>query len=1051
MESRNRLEEIKEDPTQHSQAVRKQVTVLFCDIANYTERTAAMDPEDLSEEIREFQSICTRIAETYQGHISNYLGDGIMILFGHPHASEFSPERAVRAGLEMVESIKTNNRSPRWESKKPLAIRIGIATGLVVVGDRAGKKRDQDELIFGNAPNLAARLQAIAKPNTVVTALRTRRLVGLAFKFKDLGHFDLKGFSQPASAWQILYERKLQKRSGNILRRNTSTFISRKKELMLLDRNFDNACYGFSRFIHINGEPGIGKTRLIRTFEKSVTQPEIHRMRINCSPYYQNSFLRPVSEECQRWLQISESDDLATRQASITWALSIINMDQRDQHLLFTDFLGIPAPSEIEVLDISPEEKRSRIINILARVIMEVSKVRPVLLVAEDLHWADPSTLDLLIELMKQASEERIFGIFTSRNHFKPPWKEPESLSTITLEGLTQVESRRLVESVFENHYLPESLKQNLVHKSDGVPLFLEESCLSAISHMQKVADTGNTTVPLDYDVPETLQDSLNARLDQLGETKSLAQLASTFGESFAFSTISEIARLNNIDADSGVDLLIGENILVQETVMGEDRFKFRHVMFQEAAYQSLLIKTRQHYHQQIAELFLTRDPNFADKHPELLAHHFSKTEQIPRAIELWLKAGETAIEKSAFAESIDHLHQGLALSKSLEPTSSQQHVELLLLLNLGVSLTARAGYYGYEVTRTYERAVELAQKVGDDREEWTALYGLWRCQISQAEYGKGVRLATVLGTLSETIGDPMLRLTTSGIKGMSRLVDGKLDKADRFIDRAVALYDEVDYKKVGLRFGQDPFVTIQGLGAVTKLLRGEIPQSVKAITRSVDVAREIGHPYTIGETLKLASMYEQISRNMEQLRLYCLEAIDISEQYGFEGVLATHRIFLAFADLIRDGNLQQIEIMKDNLILYEQKYGLLFLPYFQGVFAEALLMVERYEEAFETANSILQDIDQSGENWVRPVTLCIKSEAAIKGDLATPTDCKRWYLESLDTAARQDSRLMLGRTLKSHDYFKLDAEAVRGYRQVAEHGDSSLLFANHEYIARRH
>ena len=1051
MESRDRLDRIREETSQHSQAVRKQVTVLFCDIANYTERTAAMDPEDLSEEIQEFQSICTRIAETYQGHISNYLGDGIMVLFGHPHASEFSPERAVRAGLEMVEAIKTNNQSPEWQDKTPLAIRIGIATGLVVVGDRAGQKRDQDELIFGNAPNLAARLQGIAEPNTVVTALRTRRLVGLAFKFKDLGHFELKGFSQSISAWQILSERKLQKRSGNVLKRNTSTFISRKKELMLLNRGFDNACFGFSRFVHINGEPGIGKTRLIRRFEKSITQPEIHRMRINCSPYYQNSFLRPVSEECLRWLQISESDDLATRQASVSWALSIINLDNRDQHLLFNDFLGIPAPGESKQPDITPEEKRRRVIRILTRIIMEVSKIRPVLVVAEDLHWADPSTLDLLTELMNRASEERIFGIFTSRNHFRPPWNTTDSLSTITLEGLTQVESRRMVESVFENHYLPESLKQGLVHKSDGVPLFLEESCLSAISHMEKAADSGNSALPLDYDVPETLQDSLNARLDQLGTAKSLAQLASTFGEGFTFSTISEIARLNNIDAETGIDSLLGENILIEDSVMGEDRFKFRHVMFQEAAYQSLLIKTRQHYHQQIAELFLTRDPNFADKHPELLAHHFSKTEQIPRAIELWLKAGETAIQKSAFAESIDHLHQGLSLSKSLPPSASQQHVELSLLLNLGVSLTARAGYYGYEVTRTYERAVELAQKVGDDREEWTALYGLWRCQISQAEYGKGVRMATVLGTLSETIGDPMLRLTTSGIKGMARLVDGKLDKADRFIDHAVKLYDQVENKKVGLRFGQDPFVTIQGLGAVTKLLRGKIPESVEAINRSVSVARQIGHPYTIGETLKLASMYEQISRNMEQLRSYCLEAIDISEQYGFEGVLATHRMFLAFADLIRDDDARQVDVMKENLILYEQKYGLLFLPYFQGVLAEAMLMTERYEEAFETANLILQDIDQNGENWVRPVTLCIKSEAAIKGNLAPPEVSKRWYIESLDTAAQQDSRLMLGRTLKSHAYFEIDAESVRGYRQLAEHGDPSLLFANHDYIARRH
>ena len=370
-----------------SEAVRKQVTVLFCDIANYTERSASMDPEDLSEDIREFQGICTSIADTYQGHISNYLGDGILILFGHPHASEFSPERAVRAGLEMIQAITQNNQSLQSKNRPPLSIRIGIATGLVVVGERAGQKRDQDELIFGTAPNLAARLQSVAEPNTVVVSLRTRTLVGLSFKCKALPPLELKGFNKPISAWQILHERAQQKRTGNGLRRSTAPFVSRKKELLLLERDLKNALYGFSRFVHIVGEPGIGKTRLVRRFEKSITTPDVHRMRIHCSPYYQNSFLKPIVDECYRWLRIDPDDDLETKQAGVSWAISIVPLEPAEQHLLFTEFMGIPAPNPMDLSEMSADEKRSRTIRALAAVMMEVSKMKPVLLVAEDLHW----------------------------------------------------------------------------------------------------------------------------------------------------------------------------------------------------------------------------------------------------------------------------------------------------------------------------------------------------------------------------------------------------------------------------------------------------------------------------------------------------------------------------------------------------------------------------------------------------------------------------------------------------------------------------------------
>ncbi len=1032
-----------------SQAVRKQVTVLFCDIADYTSRTSSMDPEEVAEDIHEFQSICRNVAESYQGHVSNYLGDGVMVLFGHPNASEFSAERAVQAGLAMVFAIRENNFSPEWKNKRPLSIRIGIATGLVVVGDRAGERRDQDELIFGNAPNLAARLQTIAQPNTVVVAFRTRRLVGLAFKFREMGKFNFKGFSRPVSAWQIVAKRKLQKRTGNILKRNSANFISRNTELKLLQQNYESACAGVSRFVHIQGEPGIGKSRLIRRFEKELASDQFHRIRIDCSPYHQNSYLRPVRDEGYRWLRISDEDDIATKQTSMSWAMSVVKLKEIDQHLLFTEFLQLPSPVSLKALNLDPEEKRKRIASILIEVIYTLAKSKPVLLMAEDLHWADPSTLAFIRQLLAHSVDQKVLGILTSRGHFQPEWGTHEALTDIRLEGLTLVESRRLVESVFEKNKLPLGLKQSLVKKSNGIPLFLEESCLSALTHLSKAANLN--PVLAGYAIPETLQDSLNARLDQLGVTRRFAQLASTFGENFSFSDISSIANLNNIDANHGLNTLLHENIIVPDSDPSSDRFHFRHLMFQEAAYLSLLIRTRQIYHQQIADLLLKNDPEFSRKYPEVLAHHLSKTKQIAESVELWNMAAEIAIAKSAFLESIEHLQQGLSLIAEIEDVYLHKELELSLLLNLGVSLTASAGYYGFEVTRTYERAIELARETKSDRLEWTALYGYWRCLIAQAEYAESVRTSAKLSALSSRINDPLLTLTCLGIRAMTRLVHGNLRKAVALTKLSVGSQTASQDISAGQRFGQDPFVTILGLGAVSQLLLGKVSTSLISINRSLSVARQVGHPYTIAETLKLASVYEQLSGNMVQLRTHCEEAIALSKRYEFDGVLATHEILLGFANVVTYGDKSRIAIMERNLEIYEQKYGLLFLPYFRSLLAQAHLHLGQYQEAFDVADIILEEIEICGENWVLPTAYCVKSEAAIRGKIANLDNALVWYSNSLETAYNQDSILLLSRHIQSDFFYSLAPVVVEKYRTLLAQEIGTTKNVNHDLILQKH
>lgn len=990
------------------QPARKQVTVLFCDVVDYTSRSVSLDPEDLADECRVFQTLCGDIAEKYHGHIANYLGDGLLVLFGHPVASEFDPEHAVRAGMEMVECIKGSNASEQW--REPIRIRVGIATGLTVVGERAGAGRDRDELIFGEAPNLAARLQSLAEPDSVVTALRTRRLVGGAFEFRDLGKHPVKGFAEPVNVWQILHESTFQNRSTTSLKRVTTRFVSRREELQCLRENCDRGLGGRCRIVHLSGDPGIGKSRLLRAFEKTVHKQDYHRLRVACSPYFRNSPFKPIVDETHRWLQIGAHDDFKTRRENIRQAMVTIDLADRDEHILFNELLGIPPAPGRAHLDISAEEKRHRTVDALTSFVICLSRLRPLLLVVEDLHWADPSTLEVLGGIISRSAAEKLFAVFTSRTGFVPPWPAAKQLVEMKLGGLGAGASARLVAAVSGARALPDAVKQVLIRKSGGVPLFLEETSRHLLDQMrldQIRESDGAGGLYSPFTVPDTLQDSLNARLDQLGEAKAFAQLAAAFGGDFRYSLISKVAGQNAISADAGMDVLLAADLLSVIPDEAEDRYEFRHALFQDAAYHSLLKKTRRRYHLQIAELLQQENPDIGRQHPELIAHHYSHTARTDRAVDLWLKAGEQAITQSAVNEALQHLSQGLGLAGKLPEGKDRDARELALLLNLGVALTARSGYHGERVTHTYERALALAEAGGDrgdNPQAWTALYGLWRCLVSQAAFSKSLRVSVKLKSLSEKSRDPKLMMTAWGLQGMMRMVTGRLASAEYFYDKAVKLYDRSRDKHMGVRFGQDPYVTIRGLGAVNKLLLNKIPQSADEIGKSVEAARAIGHPYTVAETLRVAAMYQQIAGGFEQLGALAEETVALAKTYGFEGLLAAGNVFLAFCHVMQRGAPGKARLIRRNLQRYEDNYGMLFLPYFHGVRAETRLFLEDYKGAMQAADGALAMIDRFGEEWWRPRLLGIKAEAAAKGALAADAEIHQWRCTALKTAKAQQA-----------------------------------------------
>lgn len=984
---------------------RKQVTVLFCDVVDYTSRSVALDPEDLADEIRVFQTLCGAVSQKHHGHIANYLGDGILVLFGHPYADEFSPQNAVRAGLEMIAQIKRSNASAQWRQRQPIKIRVGIATGLVVVGERAGIARGQNVFIFGEAPGLAARLQSLAKPNTVLTALRTRRLVGSEFRFRNLGTHQVKGFVLPINAWQVMGGRTYSSRTSVPPKRVTTRFISRQKELQLLQKYYAQALGGRCRIIHLSGDPGIGKSRLIRAFEKTIQKQPLHRLRITCSPYFHRSSFKPIIDETYRWLQIGDQDSLDKRQENIRNAMRAIGLEGQDEHALFSELLAIPMPPGQTYLDIGAEAKYHRSVKALATAVIRLSRLLPLLLVVEDLHWADSSTLEVLTNLLARAGAEKLFAILTSRSGFTAPWPAM-MLTDMKLDGLNTDESTQLIEAVSAAHTLPDTVKQALIRKSNGVPLFLEETSWHLLSQIRndQIHDGGDEFFT-QFTIPDTLQDSLNARLDQLGGGKAFAQLVAVCGGNFRYSVVSKIAAQNGIDADSGMDTLLDAKLIevvVNQVEGSEDRYQFRHALFQDTAYFSLLRKTRQRYHLQIVELLLQDNPDLQQQHPELIAEHYSHTEYINTAVELWLRAGQQAIAKSAINESLERLSRGLALLEKLPEHRNRHYCELAFRLSLGVALTARRGYHGTQVTKTYERALALAEKVGNTQQTWIALYGLWRCFVSQSDFSKSVRVLTKLKLLSENSGDAKLRMTAYGLQGMVRMVSGNFLSAENFYDKSMRLYDQHHDQKMGMQFGQDPYVTIQGLSAINTLTLNKITPSLVEINRSIEVARATEHPYTVAETLRVAAMYQQIAGDQQALKTFAEETVELATAHGFEGLLAAGNIFLAFYHAARHGDPKQIGIIRNNLKIYADNYGKLFLPYFHSVFAQACIAVQDYRAALHATSQALAIVNRFGEQWSHAPLLAVQSEAACQGGLATQTEIVQWLRAGLATAEIQ-------------------------------------------------
>jgi class 3 adenylate cyclase/tetratricopeptide (TPR) repeat protein len=674
-----------------AEAERRQLTVMFCDLVDSTSLSTRLDPEDLREVIRSYQEACSRIITRYGGYVAKYMGDGILVYFGYPQAHEDDCERAARASLDVIGTVDGSNSSSSFSPGIPVSVRIGISTGPVVVGDIVGEGAAEEASVVGETPNIAARLQALAQPNQVIISPLTRQLIGDTFAFEDLGEKLLKGIAKPAHAWRLVHERAIQKTSD--VPRTGLPLIGRQEELGLLLRAWEASRSRHGQVVHIQGEAGIGKSRLVGALlAKAGETTDDHTVIVmQCSPFHGNSTLYPVIEHLKHVMDWKVQDTSDQRVSKLENVLRAQNLSLAEAVPLFAQLLGLPmSESRYPPLRLSGQELRERTLDILASWLFAEAEKKALLCLWEDVHWADSTTLDLLALCIEQSPTVPMMNMITFRSEFVPPWPVRSHMVPIILNRLERPEVEGMIRQQSKGKPLPAEVVDYIVSKADGVPLYVEELSKAVLetSFLREKEDRYELAGPLSsVTIPVTLQDLLMARLDRVPTVREIAQIGSILGREFAYEMIRAIAAHEEAILQNGLDQLVQAELLYQRGRRPHARYTFKHALVQDAAYESLLKRTRRYYHQQVGELLERRYPELAQSEPNLVAQHYVKAENDEKAAEYLVRAADKAAGLYAHTEAVAELEAALIHIDKLPTTEHRDRLIVEISLRLAESL----------------------------------------------------------------------------------------------------------------------------------------------------------------------------------------------------------------------------------------------------------------------------------------------------------------------------------------------------------------------------
>jgi class 3 adenylate cyclase/tetratricopeptide (TPR) repeat protein len=988
-------------PVAQSQGERRQLTVLFCDLVGSTALAARLDPEDMRDLILAYQSSCAESMARHGGFVAKFMGDGVLSYFGWPRAHEDEAERAVRAALDVAGAI---GRLATPDGM-PLQVRVGIATGLVVVGDLIGEGAAFEQSVVGETPNLANRLQALAGPNGIVIDEATRRQVGDLFELGALGPQMLKGFAVAQPAWQVLGLGRVTNRFRALRPRPAAAaaLVGRDAEIELLMRHWEAAKAGRGSAVLISAEAGVGKSRLAETIRERIRGEPHVALRYFCSPHHRESAFYPVIGQLERAAGLERSDDAAARLRKLT---SLLAGSPAEAELpLLAELMSLRG-GEQRSAALMPDQRKARLLDTLIALLDHTAQRAPALMIFEDLHWMDPTSGELTERALARLDRLPVLLLATHRPDFQPRWNGYANVSTLSLPRLDRRAQERLVRDLAGGVELSTNVVNTIIDRSDGVPLFLEELTREVL----EAGEMAPVTVPV------SLQASLMARVDRLGPAaREVAQTASAIGRQFPYDLAVAAMAGDVAQTRSGLDQLVSAGLMFQYGTPPDCCYTFKHSLVRDVAYSRLLRKPRQALHGRIATYLHERMYEMGDSEPEMLAHHFAEAGQPEQAAAWWLEAGRREAGRSANLEAIGLLRRGIAGLSALEETPALMRLELAHQLALGPCLLGAQGYRSAELERAYLRAWALAERLGDERALFTAMWGHWLTMGQESVHDAAAdELIDRLFSAADAIGDSGLCLQAHHAAWVRTLWLGQPQATHDHVTAGLARYDRSTQEGHAVLYGgHDAAVCGHGHDAIALWNLGRPDQAAASARRAIQLATDLGHAPSLSHALWLAGFVHQMRRDPQA----ALETADrltaLAGMHGFAVHCAAARVLQGWARaLLGAPESEGLAQMRAGVKAYRRLAGVMAGPYLVS-----LADSERRAHHFDRAEATLLDaeavVTQRGEQiWIGGVLRARGDVAASrpKPDLDKAEGC---YTLALAIARRVGAKSLELRSAK--------------------------------------
>ena len=994
-------------------AERRQLTVMFCDLVGSSALATHLDPEDMRQLMARFHRHIAEVIAGYEGIIARYMGDGVLAYFGYPQAHEDDAVQAVRAGLALVDSVahlQTGGNSL-------LQVRVGIATGLAVVGDLIGEGGAQEQAVVGDTPNLAARLQALAEPGTVMISATTRRLTARQFEYRDRGPVALKGWEQPVPAWQVLGTSGVESRFEAQHETKPTPLFGRDEEIDLLLRRWQSAREGEGRVVALTGDPGIGKSHIALALEERLQAEPHTSLRYFCSAHHTNSALFPFVAQLERAARFKRGDSPAQKLAKLETLVVRSGADGDHTIAVLANLLSLPPSNRYRLPELTPQGRKEKTLAALSTHLEALAAKQPVLVIFEDAHWIDPTSLELLTATVERVAQLRVLLLITARPEFVAPWPRYAHVSTVALARLRRSDAAAIIMRITGGKTLPDEVMHQIVARTDGVPLFVEELTKTVLESGVLRQRDGEYVLerPLPpLAIPTTLHDSLTARLDRFAPVREVAQIGAVVGRSFSYELLSAVAGLSPQKLEEALGQLVLSELVFCRGEIPHAVYTFKHVLVRDAAYSSLLKSRRATMHAAIASAFEQRFPEIVEAEPETLAHHLTEAGLHEKAVSYWLKAGKNAVQRFANLEAIAHLQQGLEAACQLPESSARDRLELDLQFALGPCLIATQGPASSTAIATFARSRELCSRLGDPPEYLQVLFWLATGSVIRGELPQAREATTTLLGLAEARNDrPMLINAIRGL-GMILLFMGHLVEARELTERAIVAFStSSDSEKLAARAaGQDAGVAGLALMSWALWALGHVDLAVTRMAAALQRADAVGHPHTQAYACYYASILHALRGEPSLAQRHAERCLALSEEHGFRHWHGLSRAIRGICMTTLDPSASALAEVKGALDQYRSAGYQLGITALYVLMCPILLVRGEREAALEMIGQGLSAASHNSERLFEAELHRLKAQALTVCGSAS-ADAQSSLERALKTAESQHARSLELRAAK--------------------------------------